>query len=469
MNSTIKSLLAGTLEMPLSNCTLRQCETGEPIVYEGPGLLMQGADKSLSLRVFAPAVGLVEGYRRELSDPLMPGKLVPGSRYYDFEGYDPHGTLWTATRLSLGVDHGSGTYIRARPRFIEKREDLSVTHKLAHVQAFLKEQIELPWHVVTTKGELSWSVDRFEGASSDCEWEIKKSEIGVWVSFKCQGSLVESRFEHFLRALSILTGRLLRPTYLTLFEGSQQLTRIANRFHDVNTEKLLAPISNDRDFSGDAHLFLDRFMSKAREVEAPLEGLCDLAYRYWHRILSARESDIENSSLVLSVAVEGLTKKVVLTRSDVDADFVKEVEMAKPLIKSAGLGPRALSCVLSSLGNATTPKVQDALQRLARDGLISADHLGAWKQLRHAAAHGAVLDVEDEALQEHLDRFHLCIDLFYRLVFILIGYEGRHTDFGSNGWPSRTFGANDVSAASGRDRLDSPARTLADDVSGIKS
>lgn len=46
---------------------------------------------------------------------------------------------------------------------------------------------------------------------------------------------------------------------------------------------------------------------------------------------------------------------------------------------------------------------------------------------------------DDKALQEHLDRFHVCLDLCYRLVFLLIGYEGRHTDYGTKEWPTHAF------------------------------
>jgi hypothetical protein len=61
-------------------------------------------------------------------------------------------------------------------------------------------------------------------------------------------------------------------------------------------------------------------------------------------------------------------------------------------------------------------------------------HLDAWKGLRHAAAHGSVLEDDDRALQEHLDRFHVCLDLYYRLVFLLIGYEGMADARVSTGW-----------------------------------
>lgn len=448
MERIVGSLLAGNLEMPMSNCTLRQCGQESPIVYAGSALLTQEPDKSIRLRVLADPVDSSEAFTRHFNCNLTPGELVPDSQYYDFEGTDQYGVVWRSNRISIDTDFGSGTYIRARPRVIEKMEERSKSSEPTMVVAFLPGEIELPWHAVSENGTRGWSVDRFERKTECFEWRIAKANGGVWLTFKCEDSAVEPRFEAFLRGLSILTGSWLKPICLSIHEGDRHATRILNRLHEPDTEKLLAPVRTQRDFSQDAHLFLDRFMVKTSDAKDVGEGPCDLAHRYWHRILRARESDIENSSLVLSVVVEGLVKKTLLSEKDVDPEFVKQAEDAKPILKKARLGPRALSCVLSSLGNAKHPRVQDALRRLSTGGVISETHLEAWKGLRHAAAHGSVLEDDDRALQEHLDRFHICLDLYYRLVFLLIKYEGRHTDYSTRGWPTRTFGPGEAVKAS---------------------
>lgn len=439
MEKIVKSLLAGDLEMPLSDCALRQFGVDSPIIYEGPGLLTQELDKSIRLRVFAAPVDLFEAFKRDGNWDLTPGVLVPDSQYYDFEGKDPFGKVWRANRISIETDFGSGTYVRVRPRILEKTEERSKPAERPVVTAFLPGKIELPWHAVTEKGERGWSVDQFERKAGRFEWRVVKTDDGAWLTFKCEESPVEPRFEGFLHGLSILTGRWLKPIYLTIYEGDRQTTRMLNRLHEVDTEKLLSPIGTQRDFAEDAHLFLERFMGKAVDDEEGGESPCELAHRYWHRILRARESDIENSSLVLSVVVEGMVNKTLLSERDVDLEFIKQADEAQPIVEKAGLGPRALSCVLSRLKNAKRPRVQDTLRRLASEGVISDAHFKAWEKLRHAAAHGSVLEDDDRALQEHLDRFHVCLDLYYRLVFLLIGYQGRHTDYGTRGWPTRAF------------------------------
>lgn len=439
MEKIVKSLLAGDLEMSMSDCALRQCGVDSPITYEGPGLLTQEQDKSIHLRLFAAPVDLSEAFHREFNRDLTPGVLVPDSQYYDFEGKDPFGTVWRSSRIAIETGFGSGTYVRARPRILEKMEVRSKPAERPLVTAFLPGKIELPWHGVTEKCERGWPVARFERKAGRFEWQIAKTDDGAWLTFKCEDSPVEPRFEAFLHGLSILTGRWLKPICFSIYEGDRQTTRMLNRLHELDAEKLLAPIGTQREFMEDAQLFLKRFVEKAEDEKEAREGSCDLAHRYWHRILRARENDIENSSLVLSVAVEGLVKKTILSEKDVDSEFVKQAEEAEHILENLTLGSRALSAIKSSLGNAKQPRVQDTLRRLATAGVISKAHLKAWGKLRHAAAHGSVLEDDDKALQEHLDRFHVCLDLYYRLVFLLIGYEGRHTDYGTKGWPTHAF------------------------------
>lgn len=453
MESIVKSLLAGDWEMPLSDCVLRQGGMGSEIIYKGPGLLMQEVDKSIRLRVFAAPVEPSDAFHREFGQHLTPGVLVPDSHYFDFEGKDPYGTVWCANSISINADFGSGTYVRAQPRFFEKREERPKPAERPVVVAFLPQKIDLPWHVVTKTGDGGVSVDRFEGNSGHFEWRIKGMNDGAWLSFECADSPVEPYFEAFLRGLSILTGTRLKPICRSIYEGNQQTTRILNRLHERDAEKLLAPMRMQRDFAEDAHLFLARFLEASANTTEQRDAPCTLAHRYWHRILRARASDIENSSLVLSVAVEGLIMKTLGSKLEVDADFVKQANDAKPLVENAGLGPRALDCVLKRLDSAAKPRVQDALRHLASEGVINDEHLKAWEKLRHAGAHGSVLEDNDRALQKHLDRFHVCLDLYYRLVFLLIGYMGKHTDFQSRGWPTGHFRSSEEVTASEADGL----------------
>ena len=435
----VGDLLAGTFEEPLSSCVLRQRKPETGAVYEGFGLLLQDADRTIRLRVFSPAVAITERLFRHSDRGIEPGELIPDSEYYDFVGTDSRGRTWKAERISISPDFGQLTCVRARPLFLERSAEHPPVSDRPWIRAFIPGAVNLPWHALVVNGDRGQSLARFEKKTPEFAWTVEKADDGVWLDFQCAQSPITSVFQAFLRGMSVLTGVWLRPILLSIYEHGRQTTRLMNRLQAQQPERLLPPIPAERPYADDAHRFLDRYLAAEADDSPAPDGFATLAYRFWHRILMAHKGDIENSSLVLSVAVEGLVKETLLSNSDVDEDFLNQVNEAKPILKRAAIGPRALGCVLSSLGNARQARVQDTLRRLAREEAITDAHVSAWKSLRHAAAHGGVLEDDEPALQHHLRRFHTCLDLYYRLLFLLIGYKGGHTNYSATGWPRGTF------------------------------
>lgn len=438
MDEICKELLAGTLEMPLNNCQLLQCSTTTPILYRGPGMITQDANGCLHLRMFSEGLDVHEAMRREFCWGSVAGQIIPETEYFDFHGVDQFGAIWTAKHLSLGINFGKGTYIQASPRALEKVISLDHGGTDGSITAIIKGQLRLPWHEATKYGESGYKVDQFKAEGDDLKWSVKEIDDGALINVMSINGSIESRFTEFLHALSILTGRDLRPAIVYFAEDNKFTTRLFSKQEALGNEKLLPPIQAHRSEAIHAHAFLSCFLSYTfARPEGQRHGR--VIHQLWHRILRARENDIENSSLVLSVAVESLIKEALASESDIDPEFAEQLKHAKPILKNAGLQPRALQCVLSSLGNALRPRTQDVLQRLIKEQILREAHLEAWRRMRHAAAHGEAIDFDSSALQIHIDRFHTCLDLFYRLIFKLIGFTGNHQDFSTIGWPAQTF------------------------------
>jgi hypothetical protein len=446
MKKPVEEILEGTYELVLNNCMLRQRASHAPTVYAGAGLLTQDDSRKLHLRVFSPGIDAADAIERTTSKTHAVGKLVPESAYFDFEGFDQFGHKWVCEYLSLSIDYGSGTYIQARPRSISMTETMGWPSKANSALAYLPVSLELPWHVASPYGNRGTRVDGFSADLGEMLWDVRKRDVGTSLQFTVRSGSVEDLLDHFLRALSIVTGRALRPVSLTIQEGDSRTTRLYAP-NDVPIDSLLAPVPLSAPEPRDAHRFLESFLSHAGSKQAAGNG-STLIHRLWHRILRARPSDVENSSLVLSVAIESLLQEALASEQDVDQEFKQQVEDARALLKGVELPPRARDCVLSSFGNALRPKAQSVLRRLIRGHSIGQDHLDAWSGMRNTAAHGASLADDADGFQQHIDRFHACLDLFYRLVFIVIGYKGRHVDFSKEGWPVSDFPPIDASSQS---------------------
>ncbi|MBF4067512.1 hypothetical protein LRP79_00140 [Burkholderia pseudomallei] len=439
----LDALLAGKLEIPFAQCTLTQRGTSTPIVYEGAGLLMQDADRNLRLRLLVQYVPAHEAIQRHLFRPFVPGVIVPEPEYYDLVATDLTGTEWVAERLSLSTNFGTaGTYMEATPWHIDKREKVQRVPEASAIQAFLRDDIPLPWHVFTRQGEFGGRMDVFSSDVAGLSWHVRKKDDGVELTFTAKHGPLQRHIERFLRAFSILVGRDIRPMVAVMTDGDLRVTRLQGRHLASEKAQMVTPLKLDTPLADarDAHAFLACCMTDSIDADRDSADHSELMYRSWHRILRASKGDIENSSLVLSVAIEGMIKAAFLCDHDADDDFQAQVAEARPRLKAVELPDRVRQCVQSSLGNAVRPRVQDVLKRLIKQGAISQVHLDAWKGLRHAAAHGELfLADSDPAMQAHLNRFHCCLDLFYRLVFVIVRYRGKHVDLSSPGWPEAPF------------------------------
>jgi hypothetical protein len=78
--------------------------------------------------------------------------------------------------------------------------------------------------------------------------------------------------------------------------------------------------------------------------------------------------------------------------------------------------------------------------------VITNIHLAAWNKLRNTGAHGGVLREDENSLQKHLNQFHTCLELFYRLLFVLVRYHGKFVKYSAVGWPESTFPEQETSA-----------------------
>ena len=318
----LTALTEGRFEQAFTRCELRQRGTDTPRIITGGGFLAQNRDGELLLRVvsheerdFATAMTL------EFNRPWVAGRLIPETAYYDLKAWTLEGDEWHSERVSADMDHGThGTYARVKLWRIETRWKRQQRMDGARVTIFIPGDIDLPWHIWTSKGELAGALDRFEYKAEPFHWVAKKEEAGVTLHFFIEGESAEPAFTHFWRALCIVLGYTIDPPEYSIVEGDQETLRLATRRKDLLQHRLMPPIRNLRPNADDTHAFLHAFMLHAigatEDAGHPQEGYSELIFRHWHRILRARENDIENSSLVLSVAVEGLLKATFANEHD---------------------------------------------------------------------------------------------------------------------------------------------------------
>ena len=436
------ALFAGTFEMPLADCELRQQDIEKPRVYAGPALLTQRPDKSLHLRLFAAPRGEIEGMQEFFSAlDATPGKLHPDSNYYDFTGVDQYGVTWNAKRLPIDCSYGfNSTYVRARVRAIEASEYYGKSLPYSTARAFVPGTFKLPWHNVT-KTESAIKTDIFEGACERYAWKLHQREDQLDIFFTVKDGPVGDDFWRFLSAISVLCGAAIDPVLVIIGEGGKRIRQLKTQRRPRWTASLARPLSDLAPDAAHSHHFIARYLRGTKHSHPAEQDSFDTLQTAWRRTLRTA-SDLDIGPLVIGVNIEAVVMDLFASEVDIDAEFIDAIEKAKDIVQKSDMAERAKQRALSSLSGAVKPGPKQVLTRIQEQGFITANEVKAWTSLRNHAAHGG--DIDDstfETLQGAIDKYYRCLGLFYRLLFVAIGYRGQHLDFNAPSWPIAWFGS----------------------------
>ena len=162
--------------------------------------------------------------------------------------------------------------------------------------------------------------------------------------------------------------------------------------------------------------------------------------RLMNTILASSDSFIEAYALTLSVAVESLVNSEYkfLKKKDIQSlksieeienfcQFINEYDCTRSFTKR-------ISSLVSSLKQLRTI---DYLYFLESKNVIEKELIKDWKKLRNRYTHFKIDDKLD--YQALFDKCSSVTVLFYKLVFQLIKYSGKYTDYTKENFPLVDF------------------------------
>lgn len=436
MADIVEDVLEGRFTLELPQARLVQRGSDNPIVYEGAGFIDQLADGELRLRMHAKcSVPALDRFSAAMNLHVQPGKFLDEDHYYDFQARDMAGNQWEAERQAIKENSGLGDVVYSDLKLVHRKVDWAAPGwaKQWHVQV----ELDLPWNATTELPNGGWRFDRFVHEDDNYKWSVQKLSGRSKIELEVKSDPDPGRRAlDFLWALSMLVGAPLYPIVSQTRDGAHSTT-VLHRPVRASPNPLLKPLPPPQlDRSGDFLRFISCCLDAGTSGDpSPLRTI----YQFWHRIQAAHEKDIENSALVLSVAIEGLIKGLCVNEHDVDLGLLPQLQAAAEFIKPLALSQRAREILTAALGNAKKPTARGVLFRLRDQGVIGGEHIEAWKRLRNTGAHGELLEDNTAALQAHLDNYWICLDLFYRLTLVAISYRGTYTNYSADGWPIQIF------------------------------
>ena len=122
-----------------------------------------------------------------------------------------------------------------------------------------------------------------------------------------------------------------------------------------------------------------------------------------------------------------------------DEEILQQAEKAKELIENSNLGERIKNRLFGSIGLLKNASTKGALNQMVQEKLLNKAMVSEWKKLRNKSVHPDKMNQGPIVFQKYINQINTCLALFYRLVFIIIKYEGSYIDYSERGWPEKKF------------------------------
>lgn len=440
MDFWLKELSKVNAPAELPEIKLTRAKDGK--TFKGPGSISRVTDGQLRLKLYSPGefkdgFGLID---------LPAGTVIPRADLFDVEAVDMNGHSWRSDGIWPHVSVSFATdmaivngkvdrLIGTRAPFNSEKRHLSFAfHSDAKFPVNQRDQIErkigdelLSANYSHSAAELEFDGLRFRIFR---DGELLRTQVaGDWPP-----EAAEEFALHVVSALQFMLGGRLQADVLTLTSGETQ-TQIVQ---SVDREHLKFEIRPPRHWGSSANegVTWDIFRSFLRHVRGAPSGNARELCRWTAEVIDTGRTPLEVSSLVLSVAVEGivgLLQGKESTDTALLADVTRALEVASSAEFPASLKPRIIGAIRSM----KQLRARDYLEKLVEKGAVSAEHVAAWIALRNATAHADAS--EGDWIVPTIQKSAVVLALYYQLVFMLIGYRGPYTDYSQIGWPERSL------------------------------
>jgi hypothetical protein len=449
------ALKAGRFELDCRTIELVQNKSEGARTFGGPGFIRQNATGDIEFKIYTSDVQNTDAARELQNESMLqPGKIVEAHEYFTLRATDYRGGIWAAER----VLPRNSWYFNATPNAVltvGTIEHLTYSALLAseptHAQNFVRmhffDSVDVPCTQfrdfgTRATGSHQRNFDAFEALK--CNFEVRQMHDEFVIQATSQDALPPFFETRILEALQFILARSLKWRILVeRRDGGAGSTQFSSPAPNSPKTRLDPPIGTMRI---DAAVFTWQLFAQyleyvTREATSHFWHPCSAQL---HNACEASANSMDAWQIGLCVAVEGISN---LLATDVLSDMEKnEVGRLQKLVKiwtkcrkwPAVLSSRAAG-LLSQMHNA---RLQDRLAPLAKDGNVDPRYIRSWSQLRNQRVHARHYDpskLSMNELQSILTLINEVTVMMYQIVFYLIGYTGEYTDYGTLGFPSRTY------------------------------
>jgi len=231
--------------------------------------------------------------------------------------------------------------------------------------------------------------------------------------------------DNILDSLNFVLGTELEPVFINVINKGH---KVQNRSNMLKATSIFsAPFTSDHNYGNDFTVNHNKIFC------AYFNYICKdsmkLLPKIHRRIVSGSRNYLYAAALILSVQIEKICKDYFSLYYIADEDFTKALKECVDLICNSNINEKnKITGLLKNKipnGSRNDFSVRNILKNLAHANVISKSLIEKWESLRNITAHGDTYEGDEVA--PLLENWFFCTNLYYQLIFNLIGYEGLYS------------------------------------------
>jgi hypothetical protein len=297
--------------------------------------------------------------------------------------------------------------------------------------------------------DIPYIVDRAPFSAVNCDFAVSKSDSGFVVDATAADALPPDFHMRIEEAFRFILARSVSWRVSINQAGNQQHFQLASAMSQAQNTKLARPINHG--YYEDSWQLVSKYLQYVL-ANTPSSSRNRCSY-YLQNACDSSAGSLDAWAVGISVAVEGITN---LLSAETPTEEVKRLRieerkrlrnLRRTVIEHISSQPgfkdlvRRLSGVLGMMRNEGP---QNRLKPLVESGRVETAYIDAWSKLRNKHVHPTNLDLQNmtnttDYNQTILDMINKTTVLMYKMIFQIIGYEGKFTDYGTVGYPSKDY------------------------------
>lgn len=438
---------AGGLSFSLdcTNISLFNNDSVNCIQYRGPGSITYEPQSGIRLKLYVVETNDSQFALMKRISEIQSGTIYSDSQYFQMEALTLRGDNLTAGRLLPSINWISDTTQIAQCRIRTLSWARTQPPSKNAIALIYNHDIDLPFSEMTTVETADSKIstrNKHSFIASGLNVVVRNLENCLIIEAYSSDDITNDLDMRIAEALCYITSRPYRPSIKV--RDNADTRHVSFTPTDVNLIdcKSYAPLMQHHlEWHDHAwQLFCLYFEYISKTSKGPDWNYCSY---HLNNVMEASRGPLDNWGIGLCIAIEGIAS---LVDEKLDAEEKNNLSRLRTAI-TEWLSERAdlnqyTDRVSGLLGMMFQIRVQDRIRKLETGGHAYREDVSVWGKVRNRNVHPKYSDAYYKGntdMQLAIDEIKQLSVLMHHVVFYLIGYNGKFTDYATRNFPYRHY------------------------------